>query len=96
MKDVGEKLGVAVKTGDVRIGVKEAINSLLTGNPKLVVLSDKIPANTRNRLIYYCILSETPYEILDVNSTELGVLTGKPYPISTLAVIEPGDSKILG
>ncbi len=91
--DLKTALNVCVKTGKVCLGERETILTLLTGNPKKVIISNN--AKNKNRIEYYCKLSGTDYMVVNLNSLTLGEYCGKPFPVSALAIINPGDSNIL-
>lgn len=95
MKDIKKDIGSVIKTGRVCIGSKKVISNLLTGNPKLILISSNCPNDIRERIIYYSQLSNTHYHITKDNSMELGSVCGKPFPVSALGIIDEGESNIL-
>lgn len=91
--DLKTALDVCIKTGKVCQGLKETKRALLMGNPKKVIISKD--CKEKDRIEYYCKLSGTDYMIVDLSSLTLGEYCGKPFPISSLTIINPGDSDIL-
>ncbi|OQX22437.1 MAG: 50S ribosomal protein L30e [Candidatus Altiarchaeales archaeon A3] len=91
--DLKTALSVCVKTGKTYLGKKETMRVLLTGNPKKVIISND--CKDKNRIEYYCKLSGTDYIGVNLSSLTLGEYCGKPFPISSLTIINPGDSNIL-
>jgi large subunit ribosomal protein L30e len=65
------------------------------GRAKLAILSSNCPEKTRKIIQEHSRLSKVPIIIHQKDSIDLGVLCGKPYAVSTIAINEPGDSKIL-
>lgn len=95
MKDVRSDLGTVLKTGRVELGTKKVLSILLTGNPKLVLVSGNCPKEIKERVTYYARLANVPSSVVSESSIELGSVCGKPFPVSALAVMDVGDSDIL-
>lgn len=95
MKDLNYELGVAVKTGKVVLGYKNVAKLLYTGKPKLVIVSENTPKNIRESVIYYTQIANVKCLKTKSTSLELGSTCGKPFPVSTIAVIDAGDSDLL-
>ena len=90
--DLGHALKVALQTGKVRIGVTETIDAAKEKHARLVIASTSCP--------YEPFLHESRFEKVPVyhypgTSVELGAACGKPFPISALAILDPGSSAIL-
>ena len=96
MKGLKERITSVVKTGKVALGSKKVISLLLTGSPKLVILSENCDRETKDRIKYYSKLSGVPCKAVSETSLGLGSICGKPFPVSAFAVIDQGDSDILG
>jgi large subunit ribosomal protein L30e len=93
--DINRAIRVAVDTGKVVLGTKQAIKNIKHGEGKLVILAGNCAKNVREDVEYYARLSEIPVYDHPVTSLELGAICGKPFPVSALVVIEPGNSAIL-
>jgi large subunit ribosomal protein L30e len=89
MIDVVRALKAAATTGDVRFGLSETKKSVKKGEAKLVVVSSNCPDES--------VVSGSVPRVLVFNGTnvELGSACGKPFPISALAIVSPGESNIL-
>lgn len=89
MIDVVRALKTAATTGDVRFGLAETKKSVKKGEAKLVVVSSNCPDKS--------VVSGSLPKVLFFNGTnvELGNACGKPFPISALAIVSPGESNIL-
>ncbi len=90
--DLKTALSVCVKTGKTYSGLKETMRALLIGNPKKIIISKD--CKDKDRIEYYCKLSGTDYATVNLSSLTLGEYCGKPFPISSLTIINPGDSNI--
>ncbi|UCE91706.1 MAG: 50S ribosomal protein L30e [Methanobacteriota archaeon] len=88
--DVARALKAAATTGEVRYGLSQTLKAVRGGEAKLVVVSSNCQARDE-------IASAGAARVLEFPGTnvELGSACGKPYAISALAVIRPGDSNIL-
>jgi len=88
--DIARALKTAATTGDVRFGLEETKKSLKKGDAKMIVLASNCPERVQ-------VPSGAPTKMLVFEGTnvELGSACGKPFPISALAIINPGESSIL-
>jgi large subunit ribosomal protein L30e len=84
-------LRIAMKTGRVLIGSKEAIKR--NNDVKLVIMASNCPEHIK-REINENIKVVLVFEYAG-SGVDLGYVCGKPYLISVLSVIDPGDSEIL-
>ncbi len=90
MIDIARALKSASVTGKVKFGRAETRRSIEGGEAKLVVLSSNCPSKEE----FMSGGSTRSIEFPGTN-VELGAACGKPYAISVLAVVAPGDSNIL-
>ena len=95
MVDISRELKVALSTGKVVLGSKQTIKAILRGEAKLVVIAANAPAEIKNDVEYYAKLAQIPVFTFPGSSWELGAACGKPFKVSTLAIIDPGESQIL-
>jgi large subunit ribosomal protein L30e len=88
--DVTRALKTAAMTGEVRFGLAEAKKSLKKGEARMVVFAkncpdrDIVPSGSQAKVLMF-----------EGTNMELGNACGKPFAISALAVINPGESNIL-
>jgi large subunit ribosomal protein L30e len=61
----------------------------------MAILSSNCPAETSEEIDNYGKLSSVPVLHHQKDSRDLGILCGKPFPVSTIVISDPGDSKIL-
>ncbi len=92
---VEKELITAIKTGKVVLGTRKTMKLLKTGRAKLVVVAANAPPEVKNDMKYYAKLSGTPIYIYPGTSVDLGGVCGKPFPVMSLAVIDPGSSRII-
>ncbi len=90
MIDMNRALKTASTTGDVRFGLAETKKAIKKGDAKIVVVANNcpdtpsVPSGSNLKVVVY-----------DGNNVEMGNACGKPFPISALAVVSPGESNIL-
>ncbi len=87
MIDVARALKLAVDTGDVRFGVKQVRQVAKQGKARLVVVALNCQADLSG-------LGAKVFPFPGTNA-ELGAACGKPFSISVLAILNPGESNIL-
>jgi large subunit ribosomal protein L30e len=88
-------LKIAIKTGDVYFGFKQALKASKTGQAKLVILSLNCPLSFRNEIQNISAISNLPIYSFNSSSKDLGLACGKRFPVSVMAINNPGDSDIL-
>lgn len=93
--DVAKSIRLCVDSGEVRMGAKNALKLALKADQKLLVLASNCPQHVAEDLKRACGLSQVPVLDFKGTSMELGVVCGKPFPISALSVLNEGDSDIL-
>lgn len=95
MSVLDHELRMALKTGRVHLGSKIALKELMKGRAQLIILSSNCPERYRERIKEYAKLAGVPVLRHRKDSVDLGILCGKPFPVSAIVINEPGDSKIL-
>ncbi len=90
--DLAHALKVALQTGQVKIGVNETLASAQAKKARLVIVSQTCPADS---LMKAPKIGAIPIYRYQGTAVELGAACGRPYPISALAILDPGSSAIL-
>ena len=90
MIDIVRALKTVATTGDVRFGLAETKKCIKNGEARLVVVSSNCPEKSLTESG-----SSPKVLVFDGTNVELGSACGKPFPISALAIISPGESNIL-
>jgi large subunit ribosomal protein L30e len=86
---------MAVKTGKVGFGSKEAIVSTASARAKLIILAKNAREAERDEILHNAKQSEIPVYVFAGSSLDLGAVCEKPFPVSAIVVREPGDSEVL-
>ncbi|MDT7864262.1 MAG: 50S ribosomal protein L30e [Thermoproteota archaeon] len=95
MVDLEKELKLLLKTGKCNYGYKEVLEALYHKKVLGIILASKIPKEIYSKILYYAKLAEVPVYIFNGSSMELGNLCGKKFPITSIAIISPGESNIL-
>ncbi len=90
MIDLGRALKSAVNTGKVVFGVQQTEKMIKSGEAKLIIVATNCPSD-------YVVSKSHDVPVYQYNGTnmELGALCGKPFSVSSIAVIDKGASNIL-
>jgi large subunit ribosomal protein L30e len=90
MIDLGRALKSAMTTGKVVFGVEQSEKMIKSGEAKLIIVAKNCPSD------YLVNKSHgVPVYKFEGNNMELGALCGKPFSVSSIAIIDKGASNIL-
>jgi large subunit ribosomal protein L30e len=95
MADLNSDLRMAVDSGEVVLGIEETTRAINVSRAKLVIVSAVGNEGSVSDLTHICGIAGVKLLKFAGNSMDLGAVCGKPYSVSSLAVIEAGHSKIL-
>ncbi len=90
--DLNHALKVALETGKVKIGLTETRAAADAKKAKLLIVAKSCPDE---RLRTDRTVGKIPVYHFDGSAVELGQACGKPFPISAMAIVDPGSSAIL-
>jgi large subunit ribosomal protein L30e len=90
--DLAHALKVALETGKVRIGLAETRKAAASKKARLLIVAKTCPdpALTKERAV-----GKVPIYHYEGTAVDLGQACGRPYPISAMAILDPGSSAIL-
>lgn len=96
MKQELEKaISMAISTGKVKLGLSATTKSVLSGKVKATIISNNLPISSKEVLLRNCELSQIPVIEYKKTGLDLGAACGRPHIVSTIAILDPGNSKIL-
>jgi large subunit ribosomal protein L30e len=93
--DVNKQIQIAVKTGKVAFGVREALDAARFARGRLLIVASNCPAQYKTDIIEYAKQSSVPVFNFPGNSVDLGSACLKRFVVAVLTIKEPGDSEIL-
>lgn len=76
----------AVKSKKIIIGCRKTVRFIKLNSPKLIVVARNIPEKMREEMEHNTKVSGVKVEVFNGTSKELGVICGKQFPISALAI----------
>lgn len=94
--DVRKELSVIRLTGKYLLGFRQSYLSVVRKSARAVVLANNCPENHRRMLELAAKTTDVPVIYTDLTAREIGQALGKPFGASTVAIIDPGNSSILG
>nr|3RA6_A Chain A, 50S ribosomal protein L30e [Thermococcus celer] len=95
MVDFAFELRKAQDTGKIVMGARKSIQYAKMGGAKLIIVARNARPDIAEDIEYYARLSGIPVYAFEGTSVELGTLLGRPHTVSALAVVDPGESRIL-
>ena len=93
--DVNKQIEIAVRTGKVAFGVKEALDAARFAKAKLLIMASNCPEPYKQDVVQYAKQSTVPIYNYQGSSVDLGGACLKPFVVAILTIVEPGDSEIL-
>ncbi|HUU76429.1 MAG TPA: 50S ribosomal protein L30e [Methanoregulaceae archaeon] len=90
--DFNASLRRAIKTGDVLLGQNKTEQCIQDGKAQIVVIAKNCPKNFKEMITAK---EDLFVYTFDGSSVQLGKACGKPFMVSALAIVDPGESDIL-
>ncbi len=90
--DLAHALKVALETGKVKVGLTETLDAAKAKKAKLLIVARSCPDV---KLRTERALGKIPVYHFEGTAVELGQACGRPFPISAMAILDPGSSAIL-
>ena len=81
-----EEMQSAVKSNKVIIGYNESVNYIKTNTPKMIIVANNLPVSIGQELEHNAKVSKIKFEAFDGTSRELGIVCGKPFPVTTIII----------
>lgn len=81
-----EEIQSAIKSDKAIIGYREALKFIKLNQPKLIVIANNLPDSMRKEIEHNARISKVKLEVFSGSSKDLGIVCGKPFPVSTLAI----------
>jgi large subunit ribosomal protein L30e len=91
--DLSRQLKNAITTGKLLFGQRQAIDACANGDAKLVILAANCPVDYTDEL--HAKHPEVTMHRSGMVNRELGIASGKPFSVSTITVLDAGESELL-
>ncbi|MGC8571930.1 MAG: 50S ribosomal protein L30e [Candidatus Micrarchaeia archaeon] len=95
MADISGSIRLAVDSGEVVLGMRSSVAAIRDNTAKLIIVASKNKRGLVEDIEHLAKLADIKVVKFDGDSMELGVVCGKQHSVSSLAIINPGNSKIL-
>ncbi len=95
MADLANDIRLAVDSGETALGINKVIDSIKDNTAKLVIAASVNKADALQDVMHLAKISNLSVMSFEGNSLELGAICGKPFSVSVLSIIKPGNSNIL-
>ena len=92
---MNSKLALVMKSGKAVLGYKSTLKSLRQGKSKLVFIASNTLPLRKSEIEYYSMLGKVEVHHYTGDNNELGRACGKMHAVSTLSILDVGDSDIL-
>lgn len=91
--DISKQLKIANTTGQLLFGQRQAIDACAAGDAKCIILAANCPQTYIDDLAAKH--PEVTMHRTGMVNRDLGVASGKPFSVSTITVLNAGDSELL-
>ena len=91
--DIARQLKQGINTGNIVFGQRQTTSECSKGEAKIVLIAAKCPESFVDDLRNAH--PTIPIHQVKMVNRQLGAACGKPFPVSSLCVIDPGQSDLL-
>ncbi len=91
--DLNRQLKNAIATGNLRFGQRQAIDACARGEAKLIIFAANCPTEFTDEL--HANHPEVTKFRAGMVNRELGIACSKPFAVSTISIIDAGESDLL-
>ncbi|MCL5412428.1 MAG: 50S ribosomal protein L30e [Candidatus Marsarchaeota archaeon] len=95
MPDLAGDIRLAVDSGKTALGFNSAIDSIRNSTAKLVIVASSGDQDSIREILHTAKIANVNVVKFEGNPVNLGAVCGKPFSVSVLSIIEPGNSSIL-
>lgn len=95
MANLANDIRLAVDSGETALGINKVIDSIKDNTAKLIIAASINKAEAIQDVMHLAKISDLSVITFEGNSLELGAICGKPFSVSVLSIIKPGNSSIL-
>jgi large subunit ribosomal protein L30e len=81
-----ETIQAALKANKTIVGYRKSIKFIKSNTPKLVVVAKNSPESVKKEIEHNAKTTGVKVEVFEGSSKELGIVCGKPFPVTTLVI----------
>ena len=93
--DISTEIRNVIETGKANMGFRSARKDAMRGEAKLMIISSNAPKDLKEEIEHICKKANIPIKEVSLDSLELGSVCKRPFPVSFLSIVDPGESKII-
>ncbi len=86
MIDLTKTIQEKVRLNQVILGYNEVIKAIKLKNPELIVIANNVPKEKKESIEHNAKIAKINVKEFDSDSVNLGLICGKPFPVSVLAI----------
>jgi large subunit ribosomal protein L30e len=83
-----EEIKNAIKGKNIIVGYRESIKFIKNNRPKMVIIANNIPEKMRKEIESHAKVFNFEMKMFDGDSKKLGMICGRPYPVTTIVIVE--------
>jgi large subunit ribosomal protein L30e len=91
--DIKKEIRGVAQKGRVLLGQSTTLKAIKNKKAKLIILSASCPA--KSQIISASESEKIPFYQFKGDSIEVGAACGKPFGVSAMAILDPGETNIL-
>lgn len=95
MADLNNDIRLAVDSGETAFGINMTSKLIQSNKAKMIVVASKNKEDRLSDIMHLAKISNIRVHVFDGTPMALGVVCGKPFSVSVLSIISPGNSNIL-
>jgi large subunit ribosomal protein L30e len=95
MADLSNDIRLAIDSGKSALGVNRASASILNKKAKMVIVASKNKGDRISDIMHLAKIADIKVQVFEGTPVDLGVVCGKPFSVSVLSIMDPGNSNIL-
>lgn len=94
-ENTNSRIKMVMKSGKAHLGYKATLRALRSNKAKLILIASNCPPLRKSSLEYYAMLAKCNVNHYSGSNVELGTACGKFFNVSTMTILDQGDSDIL-
>jgi len=95
MAEISNDIRLAVDSGKAAFGINSTSASINTNKARMIIVASKNREGRISDVLHLAKISNIRVHVFEGTPVALGVVCGKPFSVSVLSILEPGNSKIL-
>jgi large subunit ribosomal protein L30e len=77
-----------IKAKQIIVGYRKSIKFIKSNKPKMIIVANNMPEKMREEIDKHAKIFGLDVRVFDGDSKKLGMICGKPYPVTTIVITE--------